>query len=60
MWIKPRAIGREQTDYLAALGRAMAFAQNFEHNCKFVFGILDIGDAFWNKKIYAKVVKAYV
>ena len=51
MWMQPSAISDLQMEYLAALGRAMALAQNFENNCKFVFGTYDFGEAFAAKKI---------
>lgn len=54
MWMQPRAISAIQTEYLAALGRAIALAQNFENNCKFVFGTIDFGEAFAAKKIDLK------
>lgn len=45
MWLQPVDYSDEQSAYLAALGRAMALAQNFEHNCRFVFGTLDVVQA---------------
>lgn len=59
MWIQPGAISDLQADYLAALGRATALAQNFEINCKFVFGIIDFGKAFAAKEIGLKSWKVY-
>jgi len=59
MWMQPGAIAPHQADYLAALGRAIALAQNFENNCKFVFGVYDLGEAFAAKKIDMKVWQAY-
>lgn len=41
MWIHSR-ITPKQTEYLVALGRAIALAQNFECNCKFVFDSYDL------------------
>lgn len=51
MWLQPVDYSDEQSAYLAALGRAMALAQNFEHNCKFVFGTLDMGRDYGDSKI---------
>jgi len=51
MWLKPVDYSDEQSAYFAALGRAMALAQNFEQNCKFVFGTLDIGRDYEGGKI---------
>jgi hypothetical protein len=48
-----------QVDYLVALGRAIALAQNFENNCKLVFGTYDFGEAFAAKKIDMKSWRAY-
>ena len=59
MWMQPGAIAPHQADYLAALGRAIALAQNFENNCKFVFGTYDFGEAFAAKKIDMKNWPAY-
>lgn len=51
MWLRPVDYTDEQSAYFAALGRAIALAQNFEHNCKFVFGTLDMGQAYEDGKI---------
>lgn len=51
MWLQPVDYSVEQSAYFAALGRAMALAQNFEHNCKFVFGTLDMGRDYEDGKI---------
>ena len=51
MWLRPVDYTNEQSAYFAALGRAMALAQNFEHNCKFVFGTLDMGQVYEDGKI---------
>ena len=51
MWLQPVDYSDEQSAYFAALGRAMALAQNFEHNCKFVFGTLDMGQDYEDGKI---------
>ena len=59
MWMQLPGIAHHQADYLAALGRAIALAQNFENNCKFVFGIHDLGEAFAAKKIDMKGWQAY-
>ncbi|MFN0299208.1 MAG: hypothetical protein ACKVQU_02520 [Burkholderiales bacterium] len=53
------AIAPHQADYLVALGRAIALAQNFEINCKFVFGVNDLGEAFAAKKIGVKAWQSY-
>ena len=57
--MQPGAIVHHQEDYLAALGRAIALGQNFENNCKFVFGVHDLGEAFAAKKIDMKDWQAY-
>lgn len=46
MWLQPVDYVDEQYSYFAALGRAVALAQNFEQNCKFVFGTSDLGRAY--------------
>jgi hypothetical protein len=46
MWLQPAEYSDEQVSYLAALGRAMALAQHFEHNCRFVFGTWDMIRAY--------------
>jgi len=51
MWLQPVDYSDEQSAYFAALGRAMALAQNFEQNCKFVFGTLDMGRDYKDGKI---------
>lgn len=51
MWLQPVDYSDEQSAYFAALGRAMALAQNFEQNCKFVFGTLDMGRDYEDGKI---------
>jgi hypothetical protein len=50
MWLRPSEYSTEQLAYLAALGRALALAQNFEHNCQFVFGTWDMIHAFESGK----------
>lgn len=59
MCLNTSAIAHHQADYLAALGRAIALVQNFEINCKFVFGMCDLGEAFAAKKIDIKGWRAY-
>jgi hypothetical protein len=59
MWLQPDVISDLQADYLAAIGRAIALAQNFENNCKIVFGTYDMGVAFSAKKIGVKTWQAY-
>ena len=51
MWLQPLDYADEQSAYFAALGRATALAQNFEQNCKFVFGTLDMGRDYEDGKI---------
>lgn len=51
MWLQPVDYSDEQSAYFAALGRATALAQNFEQNCKFVFGTLDMGWDYEDGKI---------
>jgi hypothetical protein len=51
MWLQPVDYSDEQSAYFAALGRATALAQNFEQNCKFVFGTLDMGRDYEDGKI---------
>lgn len=46
MWLRPAEIPEPQERYLDALGRALVLAQNFEQNCKFVFGTWDMGRAY--------------
>jgi hypothetical protein len=58
MWMNPSAVSHLQADYLAALGRAIALAQNFENNCKFVFGMYDLGEVFEGKKVDIKTWRA--
>ena len=43
MWMQPRDIAQIQINYLAAFGRAMALAQNFEMNCRYTLGMFDLG-----------------
>lgn len=59
MWLQPVDYSDEQLAYFAALGRAMALAQNFEHNCKFVFGTIDMGRDFEDGKIPVKQWRAH-
>lgn len=51
MWLRPVDCTDEQAAYFAALGRAIALAQNFEQNCKFVFGTLDMGRDYEDGRI---------
>jgi hypothetical protein len=59
MWMQLRALSSVQEDYLTALGRATALAQNFEGNCKFVFGTYDLGDAFLEGRVDSENWTAY-
>ncbi len=51
MWLQPVDYSDEQSACFTALGRAMALAHNFEHNCKFVFGIFHLGQDYEDGKI---------
>ena len=48
-----------QTDYLGALGRAMALAQNFERNGKYVLGLHDLWEAFEAKQVDLNTWRAF-
>lgn len=46
MWIRTDEFLDIHDCYLAAVGRGLLLAQNFEENCKYVLLIWDLGDAF--------------
>lgn len=43
MWLIPREIDNFRLLLLESVGRAMCVAQNFEHNCKYVLMIVEMG-----------------
>jgi len=43
MWIEPDKISDLRSRLVEALGRATCLAQNFEHNCKYVLMIYEMG-----------------
>lgn len=51
MWLRSTEFTDEHSAYFATLGRAIALAQNFEQNLKFVFGTVDLGIAFEQGKL---------
>src|SRR5713226_4856217 len=50
MWLSFNELDRHHMAFLAALGRAIAVAQNLEENCRFVLMTVELGKAFEEKR----------